>query len=275
MMQKSSVRFLLSSLLALVLVLWLAVPFGMALLWSIVDPGTSWSYPDLFPKQLSFRRWAEMWETTSLPIAMRNSYTLAPIVAVITLLLATPTAYAFGRLDFRGKAAAQMLALLPLVVPSFVIALFFTALLYKIGVYNKFGGIVLGHVVLFLPYAIRILTVSFSQVREYLVHAARDLVASRWARFSAAYLPVLKPGIFAALVIVFILSIEEFAISFTLGSPDFTTVPTILYSYLGYNFVRPNAAVVSLILVVPNVILMLLFERLLKSDGAVTMGGKG
>ncbi|WP_313607878.1 ABC transporter permease [Rhizobium sp.] len=275
MMQKSSVRFLLSSLLALVLVLWLAVPFGMALLWSIVDPGTSWSYPDLFPKQLSFRRWAEMWETTSLPIAMRNSYTLAPIVAVITLLLATPTAYAFGRLDFRGKAAAQMLALLPLVVPSFVIALFFTALLYKIGVYNKFGGIVLGHVVLFLPYAIRILTVSFSQVREDLVHAARDLGASRWARFSAAYLPVLKPGIFAALVIVFILSIEEFAISFTLGSPDFTTVPTILYSYLGYNFVRPNAAVVSLILVVPNVILMLLFERLLKSDGAVTMGGKG
>jgi len=274
-MQKSSVRFLMSSALALVLVLWLAVPFGMALLWSVVDPGTSWSYPDLFPKQLSFRRWAEMWETTSLPIAMRNSYTLAPIVAVITLLLATPTAYAFGRLEFRGKASAQMLALLPLVVPSFVIALFFTALLYKIGVYNKFGGIVLGHVVLFLPYAIRILTVSFSQVREDLVHAARDLGASPWARFSAAYLPVLKPGIFAALVIVFILSIEEFAISFTLGSPDFTTVPTILYSYLGYNFVRPNAAVVSLILVVPNVILMLLFERLLKSDGAVTMGGKG
>lgn len=274
-MQKPAARFVLSSLLAVVLVLWLAVPFGMALLWSTVDPGTSWSYPDLFPKQLSFRRWAEMWETTSLPIAMRNSYTLAPIVAVITLLLATPTAYAFGRLEFRGKAAAQMLALLPLVVPSFVIALFFTALLYKIGVYNKFGGIVLGHVVLFLPYAIRVLTVSFSQVREDLVHAARDLGASRWARFSAAYLPVLKPGIFAALVIVFILSIEEFAISFTLGSPDFTTVPTILYSYLGYNFVRPNAAVVSLILVVPNVILMLLFERLLKSDGAVTMGGKG
>jgi putative spermidine/putrescine transport system permease protein len=274
-MQKSSVRFLMSSLLALVLVLWLAVPFGMALLWSVVDPGTSWSYPDLFPKQLSFRRWGEMWETTSLPIAMRNSYTLAPIVAVITLLLAAPTAYAFGRLEFQGKAAAQMLALLPLVVPSFVIALFFTALLYKIGVYNKFGGIVLGHVVLFLPYAIRILTVSFSQVREDLVHAARDLGAGRWARFSAAYLPVLKPGIFAVLVIVFILSIEEFAISFTLGSPDFTTVPTILYSYLGYNFVRPNAAVVSLILVVPNVILMLLFERLLKSEGAVTMGGKG
>jgi len=66
-----------------------------------------------------------------------------------------------------------------------------------------------------------------------------------------------------------------FSLSFVLGSPDFTTVPTILYSYLGYNFIRPNAAVVSLILVVPNVLLMLIFERLLKSDGAVTVGGKG
>lgn len=274
-MSRSSLRLMLATLFGIVLILWLAVPFGMAILWSLVDPGTSWSYPDLFPQQLSLRRWADMWQTTSLPIAMRNSYTLAPLVAVTTLLLAMPTAYAFGRLEFRGKAAAQMLALMPLVVPSFVIALFFTSLLYQIGIYNKFGGIVLGHVVLFLPYAIRILTVSFAQVRQDLIDAARDLGASPWARFSAAYLPVLKPGILAALVIVFIQSIEEFAISFTLGSPDFTTVPTILYSYLGYNFVRPNAAVVSLILVVPNVILMLVFERLLKSEGAVTMGGKG
>lgn len=275
MMRASYLRVPLTTILVAIIVLWLAVPFGMAVLWSLVDSGTSWSYPNLFPQVLSLRRWTEMWETTSLPVAMRNSYTLAPVVAVVTLLLAAPTAYAFGRIEFRGKAVAQILALVPLVVPSFVIALFFTAVLYQLGIYNKFGGIVLGHVVLFLPYAIRILAVSFSQVRQDLIDAARDLGASKWARFSAAYLPVLKPGILASLVIVFIQSIEEFAIAFTLGSPDFTTVPTILYSYLGYNFVRPNAAVVSLILVVPNVILMLLFERLLRSEGAVTMGGKG
>lgn len=275
MMRKAPLQIILISALAVVLFFWLAVPFGMALLWSLVDPAKPWSYPDLFPQQLSFRRWTEMWETTSLPIAMRNSYTLAPIVAVLTIILAIPTAYAFGRLDFRGKAVAQMLSLLPLVLPSFVIALFFTALLYRLGIYNKFAGIVLGHVVLFQPYAIRILSVSFSQVRQDLIDAARDLGASAWTRFSAAYLPVLKPGILAALVIVFIQSIEEFAIAFILGSPDFTTVPTILYSYLGYNFVRPNAAVVSLVLVVPNVILMLVFEKLLRSEGAAMAGGKG
>lgn len=274
-MTRKSVNALLVALLIVVLVVWLVVPFGMAILWSLVDPDQAWSYPDLFPQKLSFRRWTDMWETTNLAGAIANSYTLAPIVAMVTLFLATPTAYAFGRLEFRGKAAAQFVSLLPLVLPGFVIALFFTALLYKLGVYNKFLGIVIGHTALFLPYAIRILTVSFSQVRQDIIDAARDLGASRYARCSVGYLQVLKPGILATLLIVFIQSIEEFAISFIFGSPDFTTVPTILYSFLGYNFIRPNAAVVSLILVVPNILLMLLFERLLKSDGAVTVGGKG
>jgi putative spermidine/putrescine transport system permease protein len=274
-MTRQALNIVLLTLVGVVLVLWLVMPFGMAILWSLVDPDHAWSYPDLLPKKLSFRRWTEMWETTNLALAIANSYLLAPIVAVCALVLATPTAYAFGRLEFRGKAVAQALSLLPLVLPGFVIALFFTALLYKLGIYNKFLGIVVGHTVLFLPYAIRILSVSFSQVRQDLIDAARDLGASRWARFSVAYLPVLKPGVLASLVIVFIQSIEEFAISFVVGSPDFTTVPTILYSYLGYNFIRPNAAVVSLVLVVPNVLLMLLFERLLRSEGAVVAGGKG
>ena len=62
-----------------------------------------------------------------------------------------------------------------------------------------------------------------------------------------AYLPALTPGILASLIIVFIQSIEEFAIAFIVGAPNFVTIPSILYSYLGYNFIRPNAAVVSLV----------------------------
>ena len=274
-MLNRNLNTLLASGLLLVLLAWLVIPFGMAILWSLVDPSQPWSYPDLFPRKLSFQRWIDMWETTNLKGALLNSYLLAPVVAVSTLLLAIPTAFAFGRYDFPGKATAQLIATVPLVLPAFVIAMFFSALLYRFGIYNKFIGIMVGHIVLFLPYAIRILAVSFSQVRQDLIDAARDLGASRWARFQAAYLPVLRPGILASLIIVFIQSIEEFALSFVIGSPDFTTVPTILYSYLGYNFIRPNAAVVSLVLVVPNVLLMLLFERVLKGTGPVASVGKG
>ena len=272
---RGTLNRLLLTLLLFVCFIWLAVPLGMAALWSLVDPSVRWDYPDILPPALSLERWVDVWQTTALSSAMANSYMLAPSVAVVTLILAAPTAYAFGRLDFPGKQAAQVLTLLPLVIPGFVLAIFFSALIFSLGIYSRFLSILLAHCVLFLPYAIRILTVSFSQVRQDLIDASRDLGASPIERFRVAYLPALTPGILASLVIVFIQSIEEFAIAFIVGSPDFVTIPSILYSYLGYNFIRPNAAVVSLILVIPNVLLMLGLERLLKSANPGQTGVKG
>ena len=267
-------RLLLGVLLA-VCTVWLVLPFTIGVLWSLVDPSVRWDYPDVLPPLLSFERWGLMWRTTSLPDALRNSYLLAPTVAVVTLLLATPTAYAFGRFDFPGKAAAQMLTLLPLAMPGFVLAIFFSALIFRLGIQSRFLGILLAHCVLFLPYAIRIMTVAFQQVQQDLIDAARDLGAGPLEIVRVAYLPALRPGILAALIIVFIQSIEEFAIAFIVGAPNFVTIPSILYSYLGFNFVRPNAAVVALVLVIPNVLLMLVLERLMRSANPAQAGVKG
>ena len=269
------VNAILIALLSVVFFLWLILPFGMAVIWSLVDPETGWTYPDVLPPSLTLARWSEVWSTTALPQALRNSYLLAPCAAVITLILASPTAYCFARFDFPGKGAAQVLTLLPLVVPGFVLAIFFSALIFSLGIYSRFLAILMAHCVLFMPYAIRIMTVSFENVRQDLIDAARDLGASPWARFRVAFYPAIAPGILASLIIVFTQSIEEFAIAFIVGAPNFTTIPSILYSYLGYNFVRPNAAVVSLILVVPNVLLMLGLERLLKSANPAQTGVKG
>lgn len=266
---------LMTALIALSFI-WLIIPFVMAILWSLVDPSQPWTPDHLLPPAMSFYRWIDLWENSSLKPAMITSYTLAPLAAICTLLLSLPTAYALGRLDFPGKEIAKLIAILPLVVPSFVTAIFFTALLYKIGLASwRFGAILFAHSVLFLPYAIRIMTVSFETVRQDHIDAARDLGASPWARFSAAYLPALKPGIMASLLIVFIQSIEEFAIAYIVGSPDIVTIPTLLFAQLGQDFVRPNAAVIALILVVPNVILMLVLERLLKSANPTLSSGKG
>ena len=256
--------------------IWLAVPFTMAMLWSLVDPSAPWTAGSLLPPAMSFYRWTDMWVNSSLKSALVTSYTLAPSAAILSLLLALPTAFALGRMEFPGRELARTLCLLPLVVPPFITAVFFTSILFQMGLTAwRMGAIVFAHSVVFLPYAIRILTVSFEQVRQDHIDAARDLGASHWARFYVAYLPALRPGIFATLLIVFIQSIEEFAIAFIVGSPDVVTIPTLLYSALGQDFVRPNAAVLSLILVVPNVVLMLILERLLKSANPTLASGKG
>lgn len=263
-------------LLLTICALWLVIPFTMAILWSLVDPVEPWTADKVLPPVMSFFRWQNMWQNSSLQFALVNSYLLAPSAALFALLLAIPTAYAFGRLDFPGKEAAKLVSLLPLVVPEFITAIFFTSLMFQLGLHTwRFGAIVFAHTVIYLPYAIRILTVSFEQVRQDHIDAARDMSATTLSRWRVAYLPALKPGIFAALLIVFIKSIEEFAIAFIVGAPNFVTIPTLLYSSMGQDFVRPNAAVLSLILVVPNVILMLFLERLLRSANPSLSSGKG
>ncbi len=274
-MKRASLDRILVIALFSVCLVWLILPLALAVMWSMVDPDYVWSYPDLFPKVLSFKRWGLLWETTTLKQSMANSYLLAISAAFTTLLLSLPTSYALGRMHFRGKAVVQTLILLPMVIPGFVTAIFFSSLLFSLGIYSKFLGILIGHSVLLLPYALRILSVSFAQVRQDLIDAARDMGASRFTVFRVVFFPAIKPGILASLIIVFIYSIEEFALSFIIGSPEFTTVPTILYSYLGYQFIRPNAAVVSLILVVPNIFLMLVLERVLKVANPATIVGKG
>ena len=256
--------------------LWLIIPFVMAVLWSLVDPSEPWTPESVLPPVMSFYRWEFAWNNSLLRPALLNSYTLAPAAAVLTLLLACPTAFALGRYQFPGREVAKLLVLLPLVVPGFVTAIFFTSILFQIGLAQyRFLAILFAHAILFLPFAIRILMVSFEQVRQDHIDAARDMGASHWARFKVAYWPALKPGVLASLLIVFIQSIEEFAIAYIVGQPGFTTIPTLLYSSLGQDFNRPNAAVLSLILAVPNVLLMLLLERFLKSANPALASGKG
>lgn len=262
------------SFFVLVNLVWLGVPFAMAIIWSLVDPNHPWSYPDLLPQVLSFGRWIEVWETTSLPEALRNSYSVAPAVAILTITLAMPTAYAFGRMEFRGKKLAEMVSLLPMVMPSMILAVFFSAMLLELGLTDPYVNIVIAHTVLALPYAIRILSAGFKAIPQDLIDACADMGAGKFGTFKHAFLPMLKPSLLASSIFCLVISIEEFNMSYVLGAPDFITVPTILYSFLGYSFIRPDAAVVSLILVIPNVLLMLLIERLLKGNYLSQSTGK-
>lgn len=167
-----------------------------------------------------------------------------------------------------------MLTLIPLVMPGMLIGIFFSAMLINLNIDNAFISIVIGHTVLTLPYSIRIMSAGFKSVPQDLIDASRDLGSGAWDTFCNAYLPLLKPSFLAALIFCLVRSLEEFGISYVLGAPDFITVPTILYSFLGYSFVRPDAAVVSMILVIPNVILMVIIEKLLKGNYLSQSTGK-
>ena len=241
------------------------IPVIFAFLWSLVNPDHPWSYPDAFPKSLSFAPWEYVFKYTNLFRALGTSYTLAPLSALLAFVLALPTAYILGRKNFRGKTIISNLILLPIILPGMVVALFLSRVFSVFGLAQTFPGLVLGHCLMGIPYMIRILATSFASIPQDVIDASENLGAGTWSKIWHIFIPMILPGLFAGTIFTFITSLEEFNLTYIIGTPTFETIPTILYSFLGYHFVRTNAAVVAIVLMIPNITMLIIAERLMKT----------
>ena len=252
----------------------IGVPIAMAVAWSLVDPDNPWSFPNALPPSLSLAQWQYVFKYTDIVRAIVTSYEIATAATILAFLLSVPTAYAIARYDFRGKEAIRILLLLPLVLPGLVVALFLSRVFGFMGLAQTFPGLVLGHTLLGLPYMARLLSTSFEAIPRETSDAASNLGASELRKFREIYLPLIRPGILAGAILTFVASLEEFSLTYVIGTPDYQTIPTILFGFLGQHFIRTNAAVVALILLVPNIVLLFIADRALRADFVASAYGK-
>jgi putative spermidine/putrescine transport system permease protein len=246
----------MSLLILALLIVWTAVPLFMAVMWSLVDPDNPWSPPAVLPPSLSLAQWEYVFEYSNIVRAVGTSFILAPIVTIVSFLLSLPTAYALARYQFWGKEALKLLILLPIVMPGMVIAMFLSRVFVGFGLSQTLVGLVIGHTLLSMPYMLRILTTAIEAIPQDLIDAARNLGAGRLALVRDILIPMVMPGLIAGSIFTF------------------QTIPTVLFDYLGYHFIRTNAAVVSIILLVPSVVLLFITERFLKAEYLSSAFGK-
>lgn len=246
--------------------LWVGTPILMTVLWSLVDPDFPWSFPDLFPRRLSWAQWAYVFKYTNIVRALKTSYTVAPFAVLLSFLFSLPTAYVLGRKDIPGKKIFMLAVLLPIIMPGMVVALFLSRVFEAFGLTQSFFGLVLAHTLMGIPYMIRVLTTSFEAIPQDIIDAAENLGAGTFVKIKDIFLPMVRPGLLAGMIFAFTTSIEEFNLTFVIGTPTYETIPTILYSFLGYNFIRTNASVVALVMMTPNIVMLFVVERILKSD---------
>ena len=252
----------------------IGLPLLMAVLWSLVDPDFPWSYPDVFPTRLSLYRWNFVFRFTGITKAIITSYTIAPLATIMAFILSLSPAYAIANYNFPGKEIVRIIILLPIILPGMVVALFLSRVFLFLDLSQSLLGLVLGHTLLGMPYMLRLLSTSFEAIPKEIGDAASNLGATNFYRLKDVFIPMLLPGIFAGSIFTFITSLEEFNLTFVIGTPSYQTIPTVLFAFLGYHFVRTNAAVVSLILMVPNVILLFIADRFLKTDFLTAAYGK-
>lgn len=159
------------------------------------------------------------------------------LIAVITMAVATPigVALALGLARWRGRGAgtANFLMLLPLVTPEIVFAtgIFFTLVFLYPFPRPGTSGQIFGHVTWSIPYVVVVLRGRIFGVGPELEEAAMDLGAPPLEALRRVLLPVLAPAVFAAFMIVFALSIDDFVTSQFLATDLKTqTVPMLIYS---------------------------------------------
>ena len=181
-----------------------------------------------------------------LRAALETSTIIAVLSSLGAVVLGILASIALTRRRFRGKAAVSALLLSPLVIPYVVFGISLLLLFHQLGVPRSLVTVVIGHIVITLPYTILVIVPRLSQIDVSLEEAAFDLGASRLRTFRSITLPLILPAVVSAFLIAFTTSFDEYAVaSFVVGTR--VTFPIYLYSALRFPNQLPQVIAVAVV----------------------------
>lgn len=177
----------------------------------------------------------------------------------LTLLLGLPVAYFFARYEFRGKTLLRALTTIPFVMPTVVVAAAFRALLGANGPLNRLlvtgfnlaeppiqleqtlAIILLAHVFYNVTVVVRLVGGFWGNLNPRLVEAGQTLGASPRRAFWEITLPLIRPSLISATLLIYLFTFTSFGVVLILGGPSFSTIETEIYrQYI--TFLRPDVA---------------------------------
>jgi len=212
----------------------------------------------------------------------------AALSAILTLALGLPAAFVFARYTFRGKFLLRALTAIPFMLPTVVVAAGFNALLgprgwvnlglmellhlhaAPISIVGTLGVILLAHVFYNTTIVIRLVGNALSQLDPRLEQAARTLGAQPFRVLSRVTLPLLRPSILAASVLVFIFDFTSFGVILLLGGPGFSTLEVEIYKQATQMFNLPLAGLLSLIQLICTLAFSILYSRIVRRNSVTS-----
>jgi thiamine transport system permease protein len=205
----------------------------------------------------------------------------ALLSTILTLLLGLPAAFLFARYQFRGKTLLRTLTAIPFMLPTVVVAASFNAFLgprgwLNIGLQNMLGmesppivfigtlgAILAAHVFYNTTIIIRMVSTALNRLDPRLEQTGASLGASPWRVFWQVTLPVLRPTILAASLLVFLFDFTSFGVILLLGGPQTTTLEVEIFNQALTYLNLPLAAWLSLLQLLCTLIFAILYSRLM------------
>jgi spermidine/putrescine transport system permease protein len=233
------------------LVVFLYAPIAILLIFSFND-----SELPSFPLSGFTLQWYRQFvNNPDLRDALGTSAVVAAISSVGAVLLGVLASVALVRRRFRAKSAASALLLSPLVIPYVVFGISLLLFFHAVGIPRSILTIVIGHIVISLPYTILVLVPRLAQIDVSLEEAARDLGAGPFETYRTIVLPLIAPAVASALLIAFTTSFDEYAVaSFVVGTQ--ATFPIYLYGALRFPSRLPQVIAVAVVVMILSLIVV-------------------
>jgi len=239
----------------LVLVTFLYAPIAILLIFSFND-----SDIPAFPLSGFTTQWYRDFATNpDLKGALLTSALVALMSSAVAVLLGVFSAIALVRRRFFGRPAVSALLLAPLVIPYIVFGVSLLLFFHAVGIPRSLLTVVIGHVVISLPYTILVLVPRLTQIDVNLEEAAQDLGAGPLRTFGWIVFPLILPAVLSAFLIAFTTSFDEYAVaSFVVGTRQ--TFPIYLYSALRFPNRLPQVLAVAVVVMLVSLVVVVAAE---------------
>ncbi|MCG2625205.1 ABC transporter permease subunit [Bradyrhizobium sp. WYCCWR 13023] len=214
--------------------IWAAVIFFiinfMAMIATVVinSFGTRWLGTWL-PAGYTTRWYRSAWDEFQLGDVLITTFQVVGAVVLLSGLFGVPAAYALARRNFPGKQLVMLLFLLPLMIPPITFGIPLATVLYRLGVGGTFWGVIIANLVPTVPFVILVMIPFIEQIDPRIESAARVFGAGTGQLFVYVLVPLLAPGILAALLLVLVRTIAMFELTFFTAGPDSQTLVVALY----------------------------------------------
>ena len=223
------------------------------------NPTAILSFP---PAGFSWRWYVNVLTYPQFQRAALNSLLVTAGAVALALPIGTLAALALERGRLRAPNLWTALLLSPLVVPGVAAGLGFLILAAAAGLLRSRAVLIVAHVALVLPFVVRSVWVSVRNLDPTLERAAASLGAPPRRVFFRVTLPLLRPGLFAALLFAVVVSANEFVVSLFISNRVTEILPVAMFSYV-VNYTDPTIAALSSLFIAATFLMVWLADRYL------------
>ena len=230
----------------------------------------------------SLRWYKELFSSSETFTALRNTLILAVLSSLIATIIGTAAAEGIYRMRNKyARSAIKSVTNIPMMNPDIVtgmsMMLFFVAVVAIIGVsYESIGfwAMLISHITFGLPYVILSVLPRINELGDSLSEAALDLGCTPFKAFFKVKLPNIMPGVISGMILAFTMSLDDFVISYFVGSSNFQTLPLLIYS-MTKKKVTPDMYALSSIIIITVFIILVISNVISGKKTAKQNGNKG